>query len=163
MSRGNQPESSPTATTTPPGTRRRSRRRAGAAAARETHLEAWRRARASVLRSTRQDASKRVRRDGAFPTVRDAIAALSDPAADPWRPVFEALCCAAKEGSTSAVLQAASRGARQAAGDVARAGRHAPDPQLAVAAAIAFQVIGLTPVCLLALPPYRLRAGAKRL
>jgi len=163
MSRGNQAGSSPTATTTPPGARRRIRRRAGATAGRETHLEAWRLARARVLRSTRQDARKRVRRDGAFPTVRDAIAALSDPAAGPWRPPFEALCRAAKQGSTSAVLQAARRGARQAAGDVARAGRHAPDPQLAIAAATAFQVIGLRPACLLALPPYRLRPGAKRL
>jgi hypothetical protein len=161
MSHSDQPASPPTATSTPPGARRRSRRRAGAAAGRETHLEAWRQARASVLRGAQQDAHKRVRSAGAFATVRDAVAALGDPAADPWRPLFDALCRATEQGSTSAVLHATKRGARQAAGDAARAGRHAPDSQVAVAAATAFQVIGLRPDCLLALPPYRLRAGAK--
>jgi hypothetical protein len=131
--------------------RRRARGRGGSPATHERHLEAWRERRDSVLGLAERDAHLRIEMLGAMAATRDAARAIADPGAATWRARCEELLEAARAGRKSAVSHLAARGAREAAGDAARGGALAPDPDLAVAATTAFLVVGLRPRCLLVL------------
>jgi hypothetical protein len=136
----------------PTGSARGRRRRGGRSTVdRERHMNAWRERRQAAQGFVSQDARLRLRLHGRVEAVRDAAAALAHPSAEPWQSEREQLNAAALSGSEQAVVAAARSGARKAAGDATRGGLHAPDADMAIAAATAYKVIQFAPRCLLAL------------
>ena len=114
-------------------------------------MNAWRERRQVAQGLVSQDARLRLRLHGRVEAVRDAAAALAHPSAEPWQAQREQLQAAAFSGSEQAVVAAARSGARKAAGDATRGGIHAPDADMAMAAATAYKIIQFAPRCLLAL------------
>jgi hypothetical protein len=114
-------------------------------------MNAWRERRQAAQGLVSQDARLRLRLHGRVEAVRDAAAALAHPSAEPWQVQREQLQAAAFSGSEQAVIAAARSGARKAAGDATRGGIHAPDADMAMAAATAYKIIQFAPRCLLAL------------
>lgn len=130
---------------------RRHRRGGRSTVDRERHMNAWRERRQAAQGLVSQDARLRLRLHGRVEAVRDAAAALAHPSAEPWQAQREQLQEAAFSGSEQAVVAAARSGARRAAGDATRGGVHAPDADMAMAAATAYKIIQFAPRCLLAL------------
>jgi len=130
---------------------RRHRRGGRSTVDRERHMNAWRERRQAAQGLVSQDARLRLRLHGRAEAVRDAAAALAHPSAEPWQAQREQLQEAAFSGSEQAVVAAARSGARRAAGDATRGGVHAPDADMAMAAATAYKIIQFAPRCLLQL------------
>jgi hypothetical protein len=145
-------QSSTSAGVSAPGAPQRRRRHGGRLTVdRERHMNAWRERRQAAQGLVSQDARLRLRLHGRVEAVRDAAAALAHPSAEPWQVQREQLQAAAFSGSEQAVVAAARSGARKAAGDATRGGIHAPDADMAMAAATAYKIIQFAPRCLLAL------------
>lgn len=141
--------------------RRTGRRGGTATAAHERQLQAWEARRLVVLTLAGKDARARIGQFGRMAAVRDALAALADPAAESWAQQRARLIEAAGSGDQS-VFFAARAGARKAAGDAVRGGRNAPDAEIASAATTAFAVLQLAPRCVTALQHPNRRRRARR-
>ena len=75
----------------------------------------------------------------------DAVGALAHSQASPWTALRERLSEAIASRQVRAVAGAARRGWREAGADAARTSRHAPDPELARAIAVAYAIIAEAP------------------
>jgi hypothetical protein len=126
---------------------------------RDCQLAAYRAARRQLLALARRDARARVKRYGERAAIVDARLALAHPAAARWQPQREALEEAIRGGEIPAIGAAAREASFRAAGDAARTGKRAPDRDIALAVATAYQVIAAAPW---AARPQRSRALAAR-
>ena len=77
--------------------------------------------------------------------MADALGALAHSGAAPWRRHRERLAEAISTGRIPVVGACARRACRGAASDAARTSRRAPDPELALAVAVAYAVIAQAP------------------
>ncbi len=101
--------------------------------------------REEVMAAARAEAQERVDRIGEERAVADALGALAHSGAAPWRRHRERLAEAISTGRIPAVGACARRACRGAASDAARTSRRAPDPELALAVAVAYAVIAQAP------------------
>ena len=114
-------------------------------AQRERDVAAFLGRREELIAGARAEAQERIERIGEERAVADALGALAHSGAAPWRRHRERLAEAISTGRIP-VVGACARGAcRGAASDAARTSRRAPDPELALAVAIAYAVIAQAP------------------
>jgi hypothetical protein len=116
-------------------------------AQRERDVAAFLARREDVIAAARDEARERIERMGEERAVADALGALAHSGAAPWRRHREGLAEAISTGRIPAVGACARRGCRGAASDAARTSRRAPDPELALAVAVAYAVIAQAPWC----------------
>jgi hypothetical protein len=116
-------------------------------AQRERDVAAFLARREEVITAARDEARERIERMGEDLAVADALGALAHSGATPWRRHREGLAEAISTGRIPAVGACARRACRGAASDAARTSRRAPDPELAVAVAVAYAVIAQAPWC----------------
>ena len=114
-------------------------------AQRERDVAAFLARREEVIDAARVEARVRVERMGEERAVADALGALAHSGATPWRRHRERLAEAISTGRIPAVGACARRACRGAASDAARTSRRAPDPELALAVAVAYAVIARAP------------------
>ena len=114
-------------------------------AQRERDVAAFLARREEVIAAARAEAQERIERMGEERAVADALGALAHSGAAPWRRHRERLAEAISTGRIPAVGACARRGCRGAASDAARTSRRAPDPELALAVAVAYAVIAQAP------------------
>jgi hypothetical protein len=112
---------------------------------RERDVAAFLARREEVIAAARAEAQERIERMGEERAVADALGALAHSGAAPWRRHREQLAEAISAGGIPPVGACARRACRGAASDAARTSRRAPDPELALAVAVAYAVIGLAP------------------
>lgn len=140
----------------------RGRRGGRSTTTQDRHRQAWEERRRTAQQLATRDAKQRLRRHGRDSAVRDAIAALAHPSAEPWLAERRQLAEAADSGRTESVTAAAGRGARKAAGDATRGGAYGPDPDVASAVATAFKVIQFAPGCHIKVCQQRKREQQRR-
>ena len=116
-------------------------------AQRERDVAAFLARREDVIDTARAEARERVERMGEERAVADALGALAHSGATPWRRHRESLAEAISTGRIPAVGACARRACRGTASDAARTSRRAPDPELALAVAVAYAVIAQAPWC----------------
>ena len=114
-------------------------------AQRERDVAAFLARRVEVIDAARVEARERIERMGEERAVADALGALAHSGAAPWRRHRERLAEAISTGRIPAVGASARRACRGAASDAARTSRRAPDPELALAVAVAYAVIAQAP------------------
>jgi hypothetical protein len=114
-------------------------------AQRERDVAAFLARREEVVTAARAEAGERIERMGEERAVADALGALAHSGATPWRRHRERLAEAIGTGRIPAVGASARRACRGAASDAARTSRRAPDPELALAVAVAYAVIARAP------------------
>jgi hypothetical protein len=114
-------------------------------AQRERDVAAFLARREEVIAAARDEARERIERMGEERAVADALGALAHSGATPWRRHRECLAEAVSTGRIPAVGACARRACRGAASDAARTSRRAPDPELALAVAVAYAVIAQAP------------------
>jgi hypothetical protein len=112
---------------------------------RERDVAAFLARREEVIAAARVEAQERIERMGEDRAVADALGALAHSGAAPWRRHREQLAEAITTGGIPRVGACARRACRGAASDAARTSHRAPDPELALAVAVAYAVIGLAP------------------
>ena len=138
------PESEPAGTTTaaPAG----GRERAAGQSRRERDLAAFRERRQQTLAEARGEARGRIARAGEPASVADAFAALGHPEAGPWDAERAQLEAAIATGRFVEVGAAARRALWAISRDAARSSRRARrDPDLALAACVAYAIIARVP------------------
>jgi hypothetical protein len=101
--------------------------------------------REEVITAASAEAHERIERIGEERAVSDALGALAHSGAAPWRRHRERLADAIATGRIPVVGACARRACRGAASDAARTSRRAPDPELALAVAVAYAVIAQAP------------------
>lgn len=101
--------------------------------------------REEVIAAAQAEARERIERMGEERAVADALGALAHSGASPWRRHRECLAEAIGTGRIPPVGACARRACRGAASDAARTSRRAPDPELALAVAVAYSVIAQAP------------------
>jgi hypothetical protein len=116
-------------------------------AQRERDVAAFLARREDVIDAARDEARERIERMGEERAVADALGALAHSGATPWRRHRESLAEAIGTGRIPPVGACARRACRGAASDAARTSRRAPDPELALAVAVAYAVIAQAPWC----------------
>jgi hypothetical protein len=116
-------------------------------AQRERDVAAFLARREDVIAAARDEARERIGRMGEERAVADALGALAHSGATPWRRHRESLAEAISTGRIPAVGACARRACRGTASDAARTSRRAPDPELALAVAVAYAVIAEAPWC----------------
>jgi len=116
-------------------------------AQRERDVAAFLARREEVIDAARSEARERIERMGEERAVADALGALAHSCAVPWRRHREHLADAISTGRIPPVGASARRACRGAASDAARTSRRAPDPELALAVAVAYAVIAQAPWC----------------
>ena len=116
-------------------------------AQRERDVAAFLARREEVIAAARDEARERIERMGEERAVGDALGALAHSGATPWRRHRESLAEAISTGRIPAVGACARRACRGTASDAARTSRRAPDPELALAVAVAYAVIAQAPWC----------------
>ena len=121
------------------------RKRAPGVARRDREITAFLERRQETLTLAREQARERITRSGEAQAVSDALGALAHSQASPWSPHRERLSAAIADGRIPEIGAAARRACRDAAGDAARTSRRAPDPELALAVAVAYAVIARAP------------------
>jgi hypothetical protein len=114
-------------------------------AQRERDVAAFLARREEMIAAARVEACERIERMGEERAVADALGALAHSGATPWRRHRESLAEAISTGRIPAVGACARRACRGAASDAARTSRRAPDPELALAVAVAYAVIAQAP------------------
>jgi hypothetical protein len=114
-------------------------------AQRERDVAAFLARREEVIDAARSEARERIERIGEERAVADALGALAHSGAAPWRRHREHLAEAISTGRIPVVGASARRACRGAASDAARTSRRAPDPELALAVAVAYAVIAHAP------------------
>ena len=114
-------------------------------AQRERDVAAFVARREEVITGARAEAQERIERIGEERAVADALGALAHSGAAPWRRHRERLAEAISTGRIPVVGACARRACRGAASDAARTSRRAPDPELALAVAVAYAVIAQAP------------------
>ena len=114
-------------------------------AQRERDVTAFLARREEVVAAARDEARERIERIGEERAVADALGALAHSGAAPWRRHRERLAEAISTGRIPVVGACARRACRGAASDAARTSRRAPDPELALAVAVAYAVIAQAP------------------
>jgi len=114
-------------------------------AQRERDVAAFLARREEVITAARAEAHDRIERIGEERAVADALGALAHSGAAPWRRHRERLAEAISTGRIPPVGGCARRACRGAASDAARTSRRAPDPELALAVAVAYAVIAQAP------------------
>ena len=113
---------------------------------RERDLAAFRERRQHAADAAREEARARIARAGELASVADALAALAHPAAAPWTAEREQLERALETGRFSEVGAQARRALWAIARDAARISPRAPrDPDLALAACVAYAIIARAP------------------
>ena len=113
---------------------------------RERDLAAFRERRQHAADAAREEARARIARSGELANVADALAALAHPAAAPWTAEREQLERALESGRFSEVGAQARRALWAIARDAARTSPRAPrDPDLALAACVAYAIIARAP------------------
>ena len=113
---------------------------------RERDLAAFRERRQHAADTAREEARARIARSGELASVADALAALAHPAAAPWTAEREQLERALETGRFSEVGAQARRALWAIARDAARISPRAPrDPDLALAACVAYAIIARAP------------------
>ena len=113
---------------------------------RERDLAAFRERRQHAADAAREEAGARIARRGELASVADALAALAHPAAAPWTAEREQLERALDTGRFSEVGAQARRALWAIARDAARISPRAPrDPDLALAACVAYAIIARAP------------------
>ena len=113
---------------------------------RERDLAAFRERRQHAADAARAEARARIARSGELASVADALAALAHPAAAPWTAEREQLERALETGRFSEVGAQARRALWAIARDAARISPRAPrDPDLALAACVAYAIIARAP------------------
>ena len=113
---------------------------------RERDLAAFRERRQHAADAAREEARARIARAGELASVADALAALAHPAAAPWTAEREQLERALENGRFSEVGAQARRALWAIARDAARISPRAPrDPDLALAACVAYAIIARAP------------------
>ena len=138
-----QPELARTTTLPPAGGGERAPRRSR----RERDLAAFRERRRQTLEEARGEARRRIARAGEPASVADAFAALEHPEAAPWSAEREQLEAAIATGRIAEVGAAARRALWAVSRDAARTSprRARRDPDLALAACVAYAVIARLP------------------
>ena len=137
-----QPALGRTATVPPAGGGERAPRRSR----RERDLAAFRERRRQTLEEARGEARRRIARTGEPASVADAFAALAHPEAAPWSAEREQLETAIATGRIAEVGAAARRAIWAISRDAARSSRRARrDPELAVAACVAYAILARVP------------------
>ena len=137
-----QPEPARTATVPPAGGGERAPR----GSRRERDLTAFRERRRTTLEEARGEARGRIARAGEPAAVADAFAALAHPGAAPWSAERDQLEAAIATGRFVEVGAAARRALWAVSRDAARSSRRARrDPELALAACVAYAVIARVP------------------
>ena len=123
------------------------RERAPRGSRRERDLAAFRERRRQTLEEARGEARGRIARAGEPASVADALAALEHPEAAPWSAEREQLETAIATGRIVEVGAAARRAMWAISRDAARTSprRARRDPELAVAACVAYAVIARLP------------------
>jgi hypothetical protein len=114
-------------------------------AQRERDVAAFLARREEVIAAARDEARERIERMGEERAVADALGALAHSGAAPWRRHREGLAEAISTGRVPPVGACARRACRGVASDAARTSRRAPDPELALAVAVAYAVIAKAP------------------
>ena len=114
-------------------------------AQRERDVAAFLARRDEVIDAARTEARERIERMGEERAVADALSALAHSCAAPWRRHRERLAEAISTGRIPAVGTCARRACRGTASDAARTSRRAPDPELALAVAVAYALIAQAP------------------
>jgi len=114
-------------------------------AQRERDVAAFLARREEVIDAARAEARERIERMGEERAVADALGAVAHSGATPWRRHRERLADAIGTGRIPTVGASARRACRGAASDAARTSRRAPDPELALAVAVAYAVIAQAP------------------
>jgi hypothetical protein len=113
---------------------------------RERDLAAFRERRGQTLEDARGEARRRIAQAGEPAAVSDALAALGHPEAAPWGAEREQLEAAIATGRIVEVGAAARRAMWAISRDAARSSRRARrDPELALAACVAYAVIARLP------------------
>ena len=113
---------------------------------RERDLAAFRERRQHAADAAREEARARIARSGELASVADALTALAHPAPAPWTAEREQLERALETGRFSEVGAQARRALWAIARDAARISPRAPrDPDLALAACVAYAIIARTP------------------
>ena len=113
---------------------------------RERDLAAFRDRRQHAADAAREEARARIARSGELASVADALAALAHPAAVAWTAEREQLERALETGRFSEVGAQARRALWAIARDAARISPRAPrDPDLALAACVAYAIIARAP------------------
>jgi hypothetical protein len=97
------------------------------------------------LSLAREEAKERIARLGEEETVHDALMALAHPEASPWQQHRERLCQAIATRRIPEIGAAARRACRGVAADAARTSHRAPDPDTALAVAIAYAIVARAP------------------
>ncbi len=114
---------------------------------RERDLAAFRERRRQTLEEARGEARRRIARAGEPASVADALAALGHPEAAPWSAEREQLEAAIATGRIAEVGAAARRALWAISRDAARTSprRARRDPELALAACVAYAIIARLP------------------
>jgi hypothetical protein len=137
------------------GARMAARRTAGAgddehAPRRERDIAAFRERRRQVADEARAEARQRITRTGELACVADALAALAHQGARPWDEARQELERAFDAGRIVDVGAVARRAVWAISRDAARSSRRARrDPDLALAACVAYAIIARLPRCAL--------------
>ena len=120
-------------------------KRAPRVARRDREISEFLERRQETLTLARAEARERIARSGEERAVCDALGALAHSQASPWSQHRERLSAAIADGRIPQIGAAARAACRDAAGDAARTSRRAPDPELALAVAVAYAVIARAP------------------
>jgi hypothetical protein len=137
-----EPEPARTTSVAPAGRSERAARQSR----RERHLAAFRERRQQTLEEARGEARARIARAGEPASVADAFAALAHPEAAPWGAEREQLEAAIATRRFVEVGAAARRALWAISRDAARSSRRARrDPDLALAACVAYAIIARVP------------------
>jgi hypothetical protein len=129
----------------PVGTPRPARGESGRVARRQRDIAEFVERRDGKLSLAREEAKERIARLGEEETVHDALMALAHPEASPWQQHRERLCEAIATRRIPEIGAAARRACRGAAADAARTSHRAPDPDTALAVAIAYAIVARAP------------------
>ena len=113
---------------------------------RERDIAAFRERRQHAADEARAEARKRIARAGELACVADALAALAHPEARPWNAEREELERAFETGRIVNIGTVARRALWEISRDAARSSRRARrDPDLALAACVAYAIIARAP------------------
>jgi hypothetical protein len=118
---------------------------------REREIAAFEQRRRQMLEIAGEEAGRRLTRNGGPASVADVLAALHTAQADPWRPQYEPVDRALRRGLTAQVAATAPRAMWQTSRDAARTSKRAStDPELALAACVAFAILASVPATAIA-------------
>ena len=118
---------------------------------REREIAAFEQRRRQVLEIAGEEAARRLARNGAPASVADALAALHTAQAEPWRGQSQQVDRALRRGLTAQVAATARRAMWQTSRDAARTSKRAStDPELALAACVAFAILATVPATAIA-------------